>query len=295
MPYQLSHGRSGSASVMVRNRFLVLLGGRDDTVYETPDVKALATLDIIDTVHSVVVTNAGPSMKVARRICGACLVNETTLWVVGGTDCYHGTDITLHSVESIDLHKNPRLLVVPNKQSPPRPRLGRDDTTTNMAATSSFFAPNSVWTLHPNLSLRVGREGHAVAAVGDGCILVVGGWDAYYNDLPSVELIQTRGMGQGVVRVAGLNMARWRPTLSVVTRTGKGANNDDSANSSNNNSNKELAMVVGGDGQDSIEVLEWSYSFFHQTHDTKRKTNNSTTGRVRKRPHHGKESPKSVR
>ena len=123
MPYQLSHGRSGSASVMVRNRFLVLLGGRDDTVYETPDVKALATLDIIDTVHSVVVTNAGPSMKVARRICGACLVNETTLWVVGGTDCYHGTDITLNSVESIDLHKNPRLMVVPNKQSPPRPRL----------------------------------------------------------------------------------------------------------------------------------------------------------------------------
>ena len=97
--------------------------------------------------------------------------------------------------------------------------------------------------------------------------------------------------GTGVVRVVGLNIARWRPTLSVVTRTGKGANDDDSANSSNN---KELAMVVGGDGHDSIEVLEWSYSLLHQTHDAKRKTNNSTTGRVRKMPNHEKESPKSA-
>ena len=148
---RLSTQRLGCCAVAVHDRYIVVMGGRDNMG------RAMRSVDIIDTSNHTVVE--GPSMNLPR-LCYASGVIGHRIFV----GCYY----KLSSVESLDFSK---------------PRNGADKKEEETdASTVITFA--STWSTHSDMVLSETRcFSCAVVAVGS-CLVVAGGH-------PTVEVLDT--------------------------------------------------------------------------------------------------------
>ena len=152
---RLSSPRYECAAVVVHNRYIVILGGRNGMYHY------LSSVDIMDTAPPHNNNNnsngeptivAGPSMN-WRRSCFAAAVVDNRIFVVGGW-VDHGRST---SVESLLFQQQPQ---------------DKDHSNGNSNMSCTF--PNPSWRVEPHLSLSSPRESHAVAKVGS-CLVVAGG------------------------------------------------------------------------------------------------------------------------
>ena len=165
---RLSSPRQGCAAVVVHNRYIVVLGGRND-------MECLSSVDIVDTAphnnnNGEPAIVAGPRMISTRSFCGAAVI-DNRLFVVGGW--VNSRPST--SVES--------LLFQQQEQ---------DKVNTSSTRNVSCMFPNSSWRVEPHLTLSTIRAGHAVAKVGS-CLIVAGGL--------TTDGTSTRGITSWVVEV----------------------------------------------------------------------------------------------
>ena len=150
---RLSSPRYECAAVVVHNRYIVILGGRNRMGQDLSSVVIMDTAPPHknnDNGEPTIV--AGPSMNLARYAFGAAVV-DNRIFVVGGWVNY--TPST--SVESLLLQQQPQ-----------------DKDHTNSNSNVSWTLPNSSWRTEPHLNLSSPRGSHAVAKVGS-CLVVAGG------------------------------------------------------------------------------------------------------------------------
>ena len=151
---RLSSPRSKFAAVVVHNRYIVILGGRNHMRQD------LSSVDIIDTApphnnnsNGEPTIVAGPSMNWTRSSFGAAVV-DNQIFVVGGWV----NEMQSTSVESLMFQQQPQ---------------DKDHTNSNSNVSCTF--PNSSWRMEPHLSLSCPRAAHAVVKVGS-CLVVAGGY-----------------------------------------------------------------------------------------------------------------------
>ena len=151
---RLSSPRSKFAAVVVHNRYIVILGGRNRLRQD------LSSVDIIDTApphnnnsNGEPTIVAGPSMNWTRSSFGAAVV-DNQIFVVGGWV----NEMQSTSVESLMFQQQPQ---------------DKDHTNSNSNVSCTF--PNSSWRMEPHLSLSCPRAAHAVVKVGS-CLVVAGGY-----------------------------------------------------------------------------------------------------------------------
>ena len=188
----LSSPRRECAAVVVHNRYIVILGGRER--------QPLSSVDIMDTAppHDNNNNNgeptivAGPSMNSTRYAYGAAVVDNCIFVVGGWVNSEPST-----SVES--------LLFLQQTQD-------KDHTNSNSNMSCTF--PNSSWRMEPHLSLSNPQAFHAVAKVGS-CLVVAGGYcNNHGARTSSVEVLDVQ---RGVVwSLPNLNIPR-RFGCSMVT------------------------------------------------------------------------------
>ena len=149
---RLSSPRHSFAAVVVHNRYVVILGGRNS-------IQGLSSVDILDTAPPHNNNNngeptivAGPSMNSSHYAFGAAVM-DNRIFVVGG----YVKEMLSTSVESLLFQQQP---------------LDKDHTNSNSNACCMF--PNSSWRVEPHLTLSTTRICHAVAKVGS-CLVVAGG------------------------------------------------------------------------------------------------------------------------
>ena len=149
---RLSSRRKACAAVVVRNRYVVILGGHNG-------IHRLSSVDILDTAPPHNNNNTGeptilvgPSMNWTRDAFGAAVM-DNHIFVVGG---YVNSEQST-SVESLLFQQQP---------------LDQDHTNRNSNASCMFS--NSSWRVEPHLTLSTGRSSHAMAKVGS-CLVVAGG------------------------------------------------------------------------------------------------------------------------
>ena len=150
---RLSSPRRECAAVVVHNRYIVILGGRNRMRQD------LSSVDIMDTAPPHNNNNngeptivAGPSMNSTRYDFGAGLMDNRIFVVAGWVNGRQST-----SVESLLFQQQPQ-----------------DKDQTNSNSNVSWTFPNSSWKMEPLLSLSSPRDSHAVAKVGS-CLVVAGG------------------------------------------------------------------------------------------------------------------------
>ena len=152
---RLSSPRRECAAVVVHNRYIVILGGRNRMRQD------LSSVDIMDTgpPHNNNNNNNGeptivaaPSMNSTRSTFGAGLMDNRIFVVAGWVNGRQST-----SVESLLFKQQPQ---------------DKDHTNGNSNVSCTF--PNSSWKMEPHLSLSSPRDFHAVAKVGS-CLVVAGG------------------------------------------------------------------------------------------------------------------------
>ena len=212
----LSSPRRECAAVVVHNRYIVILGGRNRMHNN------LSSVDIMDTApphnnnsNGEPTIVAGPSMNSRRYNFGADVV-DNRIFVVGGLV----NEMWLTSVESLLFQQQPQ---------------DKDKDHTNSNSNVSCAFPNSLWRVEPHLSLSSPRYSHAVAKVGS-CLVVVGGHCS--NDgtqtHASVEVLDVQwGIVWSLPR-----LTIWRPSgCSMVTLS-------------------DCLLVLGGNRSiDSVEYL----------------------------------------
>ena len=169
----LSSPRCHCAAVVVHNRYIVILGGRNRMGQD------LSSVDIMDTAPPHNNNNnsngeptivAGPSMNLARYDFGAAVVDNRIFVVAGWVNSGRST-----SVESLLFQQQPQ---------------DKDHTNSNSNVSCTF--PNSSWRKEPHLSLSSPRDSHAVSKVGS-CLVVAGGLtpDAIWGTT-SVEVLDVQ-------------------------------------------------------------------------------------------------------
>ena len=190
----LSSPRRECAAVVVHNRYIVILGGRNRMRQH------LSSVDMMDTgpphnnnsnVEPTIV--AGPSMNLARYAFGAAVVDNRIFVVAGYVNREPST-----SVESLLFQQQPQ----------------DNDYTNSNSSVSCTFA-NSSWRMEPHLSLSSPQGAHAVAKVGS-CLVVAGGSCGNRGSLTynSVEVLDVQ---RGIVwSLPNLNIQR-RYGCSMVT------------------------------------------------------------------------------
>ena len=169
----LSSPRCHCAAVVVHNRYIVILGGRNRMGQD------LSSVDIMDTAppHNNNNNNsngeptivAGPSMNSTRDAFGAAVVDNQIFVVGGWVNSERST-----SVESLLFQQQPQ-----DKD--------KDHTNSNSNVTCTF--PNSSWRMEPHLSLSRPRASHAVAKMGS-CLVVAGCWNETKTN--SVEVLDVQ-------------------------------------------------------------------------------------------------------
>ena len=154
---RLSSPRRACATVVVHNRYVVIMGGHNGTR------RPLSSVDIVDTAPPHNNNNnreptivAGPSMTSQRYGFGAAVV-DNQIFVVGGH--VDGRQVTL--VEA---------LVFSN-------------------SSESLTFPNPSWRLEQRLTLSAGRYYHAVAKVGS-CLIVAVGFNTHDDGMVEVLDVQ---------------------------------------------------------------------------------------------------------
>ena len=162
---RLSSRRHVCAAVVVHNRYVVILGGRNGR-------HCLSSVDILDTTPPHNNNNngeptivAGPSMNSSRYGFGAAVM-DNRIFVVGG----YVNEMPSTSVESLLFQQQPQ-----------------DMGNTNSNSNVSCFSHNS-WMVEPHLTLSTNRVDHAVAKVGS-CLVVAGG---SINCTNSVEVLDVQ-------------------------------------------------------------------------------------------------------
>ena len=216
---RLSSPRHSFAAVVVHNRFIVILGGRNAILGQD-----LSSVDIIDTAppHNNNNNNngeptivAGPSMNSSRLYFGAAVVDNRIFAVAGIVNDRPST-----SVESLLFQQQPQ---------------DKDKDHTNSNSNVSCTFPNSPWRMEPHLSLSSPRAFHAVSKVGS-CLVVAGGSCKNHGSWTNSEEV-VLDVQRGVVwRLPNLNIQR--PFgCSMVTLS-------------------DCILVLGGDDlEDSMESL----------------------------------------
>ena len=155
---RLSTARDECSAVVVNNRYIIVMGGINNTG------NALSSVDIIDTAmssnHTVI---PGPSMTVARFGCASAVIGHR-IYVVGG----HNGSYALTSVESLQFDET-------------------SDDTTDKTAVTVFSSSLSAWTNCTDLALSDARYLPAAVSVGS-CIVVSGN---YSGSIATVEVLDT--------------------------------------------------------------------------------------------------------
>ena len=153
---RLSTGKYGCGAVAVHNRYLVVVGGRNQG-------QSLSSVDIIDTNnHSVTV---GACLNAPRFGCASVVVGHR-IFVVGGHN--NNGYPYLESVEYLDFAKP----------------CAKDETKKETASTI-IMSLSSTWTTLSGLVLS--RPRHSCAAVAVGSCIVVAGGEAN----PTVQVLDT--------------------------------------------------------------------------------------------------------
>ena len=199
----LSSPRRECAAVVVHNRYIVILGGRNRMR------QPLSSVDIMDTAppHNNNNSNgeativAGPSMNLARSCFGAAVV-DNRIFVVGGWINSEPSS----SVESLLFQEQPQ---------------DNDHTNSNSALSCTFPTPS--WRVERRLSLCSPRFFHAMAKVGL-CLVVAGGSSGNCGSLKytSVEVLDVqRGIvwslpNLTIARLLGCSMVTLSDCLLVL-------------------------------------------------------------------------------
>ena len=160
---RLSSHRDGCAAVSVHDRFVIVMGGY-----------GLSSVDVLDTTTQVLSVVAGPEMCLPRRCFGAAVVDDHTIWVVGGQDADYRPIKTAESISFCPemINQNHRSLGPTSSSS------------------SRLFPPGAKWTAHNTLQLSIARSRHALCWVpGTSCLIVAGGVDLAGIRLQSVEVV----------------------------------------------------------------------------------------------------------
>ena len=169
---RLSSPQHSFATVIVHNRYIVILGGCNAILGQD-----LSSVDIMDTApphnnnnsngEPTIVT--GPRMNLARYAFGAAVVDNQIFVVGGWVNSERST-----SVESLLFQRQPQ---------------DKDKDHTNSNSNVSCTSPNSSWRMEPHLSLSRPRASHAVSKVGL-CLVVAGCWNETKTN--SVEVLDVQ-------------------------------------------------------------------------------------------------------
>ena len=139
---RLSTPRNKCAAVVVHDRYIVIMGGYNDSKY-------LLTVEVLDTLQNKVVPLSGLTMNSPRGDFGAAVVGNS-IYAIGGKD---ENENSLDSVEVLTFNVD----------------------VDSIGDSSSVFGKSSSWTMSKDLVLSKGRYGHGVAKIGN-CVVVAGGW-----------------------------------------------------------------------------------------------------------------------
>ena len=153
---RLSTARSGCATVVVHDRYIVIMGG-----YHVR--QSFSTVEVLDTLQNKVVLLSRLTMKSPRSLFGAAVVGSS-IYAVGGMN----NDQNYKQLDSVEV-------------------LTFNVDVDRFRDASTVFGKSSSWTTSKDLVLSMGRHGHAVAKIGN-CVVVAGGWgiDGLMN---SVEVL----------------------------------------------------------------------------------------------------------
>ena len=215
---RLSSPRENCATVVVHNRYIVILGGVNGMGHH------LSSVDIMDTAPPHNNNNnsngeptivAGPSMNSTQSSFGAAVMDNRIFVVAGWVNGRWST-----SVESLLFQQQPQ---------------NKDKDHTNSNSNASCMFPNSSWRMEPHLSLCGPRVSHAVSKVGS-CLVVAGGSCNNHGSwtYTSVEVLDVQ---RGIVwSLPNLTISR-EYGCSMVTLS-------------------DCLLVLGGDdSEDSVESL----------------------------------------
>ena len=151
----LSTARTGCAAVVVHDRYIVIMGGMDDT-------ERLSTVEVLDTLQHISVPLSGLTMNLPRSYFGAAVVGNS-IYAVGGII----TDYKkLDSVEILTFNVD----------------------VDSIGDVSTVFGKSSSWTMSKDLVLSKGRYGHGVAKIGN-YVVVAGGYGIEERKINSVEVL----------------------------------------------------------------------------------------------------------
>ena len=153
---RLSTARAGCAAVVVHDRYIVIMGGMDDS-------ERLSTLEVLDTLRNKIVPLSCLTMNSPRSYFGAAVVGNS-IYVVGGIN---NDDRTLDSVEVLTFNV---------------------DVDCIIGDAFTVFGKSSAWTTSKDLVLSKGRYWHGVAKIGN-CVVVAGGYGIGGRRINSVEML----------------------------------------------------------------------------------------------------------
>ena len=137
----MSTSRYACAAVVVHDRYIVIMGGDNDS-------KVLSTVDVLDTLQNKIVPLSGLTMNSPRCYFGAAVVGNS-IYAVGGLNNNWNR---LDSVEVLTFNVD----------------------VDSIGDASTVFGKSSSWTMSKDLVHSMGRYGHGVAKIGN-CVVVAGG------------------------------------------------------------------------------------------------------------------------
>ena len=137
---RLSTAKRGCAAVVVHDRYIVIMGGKNGSN------EYLSAVEVLDTLQNKIVTLLGLTMNSPRSSFGAAVVGNA-IYVVGGIN-----NVQLDSVEVLTFNVD----------------------VDSIGDASTVFGKSSSWTTSKDLVLSKGRYGHGVAKIGN-CVVVAGG------------------------------------------------------------------------------------------------------------------------
>ena len=152
---RLSTAKNGCAAVVVHDRYIVIMGGDNDSEH-------LSTVEVLDTLQNKIVPLSGLTMNSPRSDFGAAVVGNS-IYVVGGKS---NSDKTLNSVAVLTFNVD----------------------VDSIGDASTVFGKSSSWTTSKDLVLSKGRSGHGVAKIGN-CVVVAGGYGIDGRMINSVEML----------------------------------------------------------------------------------------------------------